>query len=700
MSDTENDDDESTVYSHRKPHLDPRSVLALAASIPNCSRVTPPYHAFGGDANNNRPIGVGGKDEPRSSNANVDKSMAVHSESNSSYFSTEANSYFSQFSWHLQKTFSAEDERQERDDINQRNQTNTIAGGDDNNILSFLVSDAYSIERLAAEAEGRHSGTSELEGAGIARIDVYCKSGTVCTCRVIRTSVPADAAGGEKAGGPTSEDFAQENDYISPRKKAAGEDDDPENDHSSFMGSMLVPTPRKGNRTQKQQPARDNLFLGANTQVRRIIRRKCTLEALRRCLEQPPKLPEIDKSIISSTNEDEYSSAGDSQASTVSKELRKRQLLRQGNSLKQSSSSSLSKEQQKFLEKQKTQHEKRIKREEKVRMHVSKAILAGGMTGADTSDLSSMRSLSLDSASVGGGSTQTSDAGSLAKMGAGGDTTSNNGPEDASAVSSQMSVAYRAQKKIQDRIEIADMGLAILMGEAQRLERIMEAMQEEKNKMGEGEDSTATGSKSSKSKRSGRSSSHTTKNDDTDRSFSSFQSTDRSARDDESVASSFSGATYESEARRVARIVQGCEVEYSFPHEQHDELERALMGDPIIDDDTDESSSELDSEDVSRASSSLASKERMKANRRRGRSPARVGGQMINPIVAVPTNGEGCVILRKNGAFDVVGKIPGVLRKKLFRPKGPMPDNIALGTLGRYYVHFEDGSFFYYGPPR
>ena len=102
-------------------------------------------------------------------------------------------------------------------------------------------------------------------------------------------------------------------------------------------------------------------------------------------------------------------------------------------------------------------------------MHVSKAILAGGMTGADTSDLSSMRSLSLDSASVGRGSTQTSDTGSLAKMGAGGNTTSNKGPEDASAVSSQVSVAYRAPKKIQDRIEIADTGLAILMGKAQRL---------------------------------------------------------------------------------------------------------------------------------------------------------------------------------------------------------------------------------------
>jgi len=39
------------------------------------------------------------------------------------------------------------------------------------------------------------------------------------------------------------------------------------------------------------------------------------------------------------------------------------------------------------------------------------------------------------------------------------------------------------------------------------------------------------------------------------------------------------------------------------------------------------------------------------------------------------------------------------LEKKLFRSKGPLPDQISLGSLGRYYVHFRDGSFFFYGPP-
>ena len=55
--------------------------------------------------------------------------------------------------------------------------------------------------------------------------------------------------------------------------------------------------------------------------------------------------------------------------------------------------------------------------------------------------------------------------------------------------------------------------------------------------------------------------------------------------------------------------------------------------------------------------------------------------------------------LSENGTFDVVGEIPEVLEKKLFRSKGPLPDQISLGSLGRYYVHFRDGSFFFYGPP-
>ena len=44
--------------------------------------------------------------------------------------------------------------------------------------------DVLSIERLAAEAEAGGKRTSELEGAGITRIDIYWRSRTVCTCRI------------------------------------------------------------------------------------------------------------------------------------------------------------------------------------------------------------------------------------------------------------------------------------------------------------------------------------------------------------------------------------------------------------------------------------------------------------------------------------------------------------------------------------
>ena len=38
--------------------------------------------------------------------------------------------------------------------------------------------------------------------------------------------------------------------------------------------------------------------LQAGTQVRRIVRRKCTLEGLWRILEAPPKLPEITDTLL------------------------------------------------------------------------------------------------------------------------------------------------------------------------------------------------------------------------------------------------------------------------------------------------------------------------------------------------------------------------------------------------------------------
>ena len=53
--------------------------------------------------------------------------------------------------------------------------------------------------------------------------------------------------------------------------------------------------------------------------------------------------------------------------------------------------------------------------------------------------------------------------------------------------------------------------------------------------------------------------------------------------------------------------------------------------------------------------------------------------KIISPIVAIPTNGKGCVVIRKNGAFDVVGEIPDKLHKKLFQEL-TLPVKIELGT--------------------
>ena len=73
--------------------------------------------------------------------------------------------------------------------------------------------------------------------------------------------------------------------------------------------------------------------------------------------------------------------------------------------------------------------------------------------------------------------------------------------------------------------------------------------------------------------------------------------------------------------------------------------------------------------------------------------------EVISPIISIPTNGEGCVILREDGSFDVIGEIPKLLEEKLFPKKGvSFPEQIFLGTQGRHFVRFDDGTYFFYGP--
>ena len=67
---------------------------------------------------------------------------------------------------------------------------------------------------------------------------------------------------------------------------------------------------------------------------------------------------------------------------------------------------------------------------------------------------------------------------------------------------------------------------------------------------------------------------------------------------------------------------------------------------------------------------------------RKGRIPARWDAVPGNsPIITIPTNGEGCVVLRGDPTFNVVGEISEVLSKKLFRRHGPLPVCITLGML-------------------
>jgi len=310
------------------------------------------------------------------------------------------------------------------------------------------------------------------------------------------------------------------------------------------------------------------------TQVRRIIRRKCTLETLRKILEQPPKLPEITASIITSPDDS-------NNVQSVPKERKRQQ---------KNTFSNLSKAQQKFLKEQQKHYEKRARRDERMRQNVGNAILQGGLEGIEGMDINSL-SLSASSSFP------------TAMSEDGGNPTS---------------TAHRTQLEIQDKIEIADMGLAILMGESQRLERIMQSMKDTNESKTDKDDDDDVQSKQSSC----------TGIDDTDRSMSTYQSTDDEGSDDED------------DDIKLAVLMQGCEVEYSFPYEQHDELEKALMGD-----DTSSSSSDSEADDYT------LSKKTPRQRRGRGRSPPRGfvskhKDDVISPIVAIPTNGKGCVLLR------------------------------------------------------
>jgi len=55
--------------------------------------------------------------------------------------------------------------------------------------------------------------------------------------------------------------------------------------------------------------------------------------------------------------------------------------------------------------------------------------------------------------------------------------------------------------------------------------------------------------------------------------------------------------------------------------------------------------------------------------------------------------------LRENGAFNIVGHIPKNLEERLFRDDAPFPEYISLGSSDRYFVKFDDETYYFHGPP-
>ena len=98
--------------------------------------------------------------------------------------------------------------------------------------------------------------------------------------------------------------------------------------------------------------------LQAETQVRRIVRRKYTLKGLRRILKAPPKLSEITDALL--TNKDRGHALLQSHQAKVS---------------------TLTPEQTSLLQAQHLKYEQHLRRDEWMHQHVGAAILAAGLEG-------------------------------------------------------------------------------------------------------------------------------------------------------------------------------------------------------------------------------------------------------------------------------------------------------------------------------
>ena len=369
----------------------------------------------------------------------------------------------------------------------------------------------------------------------------------------------------------------------------------------------------------------------AGAAVRRLVRRRCNIGALRRILEDPPSITQIDPGIVSVD---------------ASQSTREPSPLRINRTRLMKHQSKLDSAQSLFIKEQEKKYLKRLRKDERMRQCVGNAILEGGIVDIQSSPSNESQPTPTNSSSKAGDDLPSSDI-------------------------------YEKQKAIQDSIEFADMGIAILYGEAERLKKMMNQIKREKEKhnpTAENERSLDAGDEKS-------------------------LSTDHSTED----GSSSSGT--DSVMSEMARVLQGCEVEYSFNHEYHDVLEAALLGD---DDSSDESSAEetktvrkLQRRGRSRPPSAFAGYSKKMSSSGKKSATSYTRQDEMSPITAIPTNGQGCVILREDGSFDTIGKIPDLLEQRLFPKKGRsvVPEQIFLGTKDRHFVRFRDGQFVFYGPP-
>lgn len=421
-------------------------------------------------------------------------------------------------------------------------------------VISFLAFDPLSVDQLAAEADNGDKKGRNGEGEGVARIDVYCLSGTVIV---------------------------------------------PPKNNSTALSERYH---EGGSRSSEAMSSSAKARTVENTQTRRIIRKNVSQSELRYLFSNPPIVTTVHESTSNSNSYD------------------------------------------KDVVKENLNEEYQLAHDEMARMHVANAIINTTMMGVGGDDLERVMQLeAFDS-----------------------------NPLDAGKTSQLLRDEYDQLQSLQiedrEKVDIADIGLAILMEEKRQLEKMMGNEKEVKRNHDTNESLELDA---------------TIQDDDDDNYSAESESSTRSSCNYDEAEE------HEQQSRSERLRIMGCEVEYSFASDLIDDLEAALMGQSSNDDDSSDSDDSCN--DLCRGRSKTKRKilpgeiEPLKRQLR------------LSAIAAIPTNGDGCVVLRENGAFNVVGRIPKLLEEQLFREDAPFPEYISLGSKDRYFVKFDDESYYVRG---